>query len=58
MDARHARLLGGVVEVAGIATVATTLVPAWRDRVPLVGEHLSSTAKMSSPPFTGVPAER
>ncbi len=32
------------MEVAGIATVATTLVPAWRDRVPLVGELMQPDA--------------
>jgi lysyl-tRNA synthetase, class II len=37
MDARHARLLGGAVEVVGLATVAAALVPTWRDKLPFVG---------------------
>jgi lysyl-tRNA synthetase class 2 len=37
MDARHVRLLGGAVEVAGVATVGSAFVPAWPEKLPLVG---------------------
>jgi lysyl-tRNA synthetase class 2 len=44
MDARHARLLGGTVEVVGVATVGAALVPAWRENLPAVGGFASTGA--------------
>jgi lysyl-tRNA synthetase class 2 len=53
MDARHARLLGGAVEVVGVATVVTALVPAWQERLPLVGDFMRPDA---APLATGITA--
>jgi hypothetical protein len=40
-DARTARWIGVAVELAGVATLASFLLPHWRDRPALLGSVLT-----------------